>query len=66
MKIEIEISCGSCGGFGVNCDRHPNDPAAQDIDCYECDGSGSVFYVEDYESVSVAKIDWPEAINFNF
>tara|TARA_R100000995_G_scaffold79071_2_gene49985 strand:- start:287 stop:508 length:222 start_codon:yes stop_codon:yes gene_type:complete len=64
MDMTIKVHCERCDGYGVISDRHPNDPSARDISCYECDGSGEIHYRETYDSIADAKEDYPEAIGF--
>jgi hypothetical protein len=34
------VPCSCCEGAGSHTDRHPHDPAALDVECDECKGSG--------------------------
>ena len=60
-KYSFKIKCDACSD-GVTSDRHPIDPSAQDIECWECEGKGWHLTFEDmYPSEAELLKDYPDA-----
>ena len=66
MKIQINVTCTSCDGYGTCSDRHPIDPSHMLVECSECEGNGQIKYVEEYDSISDAKDDYPCGASFTY
>mgnify|MGYP001296495882 FL=1 len=39
MKYQFKYECEDCTD-GITSDRHPNDPSAKDVYCWNCEGNG--------------------------
>lgn len=60
-NYSFKIKCDACSD-GVTSDRHPIDPSAQDIECWECEGKGWHLTFEDmYSSETELLKDYPDA-----
>ena len=67
MKIEITIDCPDCGGYGKTEHTTGGWTAAgpwmsyRESQCDHCDGTGEVRYVDYYEALADAQLDYPDA-----
>tara|TARA_R100000781_G_scaffold57907_1_gene37376 strand:+ start:152 stop:472 length:321 start_codon:yes stop_codon:yes gene_type:complete len=60
-NYSFKIKCDACSD-GVTSDRHPIDPSAQDVECWECEGKGWHLTFDDmYSSKTELLKDYPDA-----
>lgn len=52
--MNFKEKCEDCD-YGITSDRHPNDPSAKDVICWNCEGRGWL-YISDTGCTSVEDV----------